>query len=65
MKRRRTNIEGLCGALNAIGIRTTIPGRTTAKANAKQNARSVEKARRKSLNEISRIARNAKRLTSS
>jgi hypothetical protein len=64
MKRDRTNIEGLCDALNQIGIRTTIPGGTEAKPKEKQTSRSVEKARRRAVKEISRISGNAKRLIS-
>ena len=64
MRRRPTNLEGLCDALNGMGIRTTVIGRTEAKPNEQQTSRSVEKARRKSLTEIGRISGNAKRLTS-
>ena len=64
MRRRPTNIAGLCDALNAIGIRTTLIGHAEAKPNELQTGRSLEKARRKSLTEIARIFGNAKRLTS-
>lgn len=64
MKRRRTNIEGLCDALNGMGIRTTNLDRTASKAGLIPTVRQVEKARRRSLKEIYRISRNAKRLTS-
>ena len=64
MKRRPTNLEGLCDALNGMGIRTTVIGRTEAKLTEKQTGRSVKKARRRMLKEIGRISGNAKRLTS-
>ena len=49
MKRRPTNLEGLCDALNGMGIRTTVIGRTEAKPNEQQTSRSVKKARRRML----------------
>jgi hypothetical protein len=64
MKRRPTNLEGLCDALNTVGIQTMLIGRTEAKPDEKQSSRSVEKARRKSLAEIARLSANAKRITS-
>lgn len=63
MKKHRTNIEGLCDALNAMGIRTTILGRSEAKRNEEHTGHSVEQAHRKALEEIARIAGNAKRRT--
>lgn len=64
MRRRLTNIDGLCDALNAMGIRTTILDSTASTSGKVNSVRQVEKARRQSLKEISRISRNAKRLTS-
>ena len=64
MRRGPTNIEGLCDALNEMGIRTTVIGRTEATPHEQPTSRSVEKARRKSLKEIARIFGNAKRFTS-
>jgi len=64
MRRRPTNIGGLCDALNAVGIRATVVGHTEAKPNEFHTSRAIEKARRKSLKEIARIAGGAKRLGS-
>jgi len=64
MRKRPTNIDGLCDTLNAMGIRTTMLGCTEAKPNETQISRSVKKTRRRALKEISRISANAKRLTS-
>jgi len=64
MRRRPTNIEGLCDALNAVGIRATVVGHTEAKPNRFHTSRAIEKARRKSLKEIARIVGRAKRLAS-
>ena len=64
MERHPTNIEGLCEALNGMGIRTTVISRAEAKPNKKQTQRSVEEARRRASKEIARISANSKRLTS-
>jgi hypothetical protein len=65
MSKHRTNIEGLCDTLNAVGIKTSILGRTEAKHNLlSRSLRATEKARRDAAKEIDRISRNAKRLTS-
>ena len=64
MRRVPTNIEGLCDALNAIGIRTTVIGPAEAEPNELQTSRTLERARRKSLKEIARISGNAKRFAS-
>ena len=64
MRRRSTNLEQLCDALNGMGIRATVIGPGEAKSDEKHTTRAVEKARRKSLIEIARISGNAKRLTS-
>ena len=64
-KRHRTNIEGLCDALNEMGIRTSIPGDAAPKDNLiSRSLRETEKARRRAVKEISRISGNAKRGTS-
>ena len=65
MKTHRTNIQGLCDTLNEIGIRTSIPGGTATKHNLIfRLLRETEKARQRAVNEISRILRNAKGVTS-
>ena len=65
MRKRRTNIEGLCDALNEIGINTSIPGGTATKHNLiSRSLRETEKARRRAVKEIARISGNAKRPTS-
>lgn len=63
MSTRPTNIEGLCDALNKMGIRATVISRTRAKPNEQPTSRLVEKARRRTLKEIARISGNVKRLT--
>ena len=62
MRKRRTNIEGLCDALNEMGIKTSILGSATTKNNlVSQALRETEKARRRAVKEIVRISGNAKR----
>ena len=64
-KRRRTNIEGLCDALNEMGIKTSIVGSVATKDSLiAQAIRKTENARRRAVNEISPILRNAKGVTS-
>ena len=65
MRMRRTNIEGLCDALNEMGIKTSILGSATKKNDlVSQALRETEKARRRAVKEIVRISGNAKRPTS-
>lgn len=64
MRKHRSNIEGLCEALDGMSFRTTIPGSTKGKCKEKQSVRSIENVRLRGLKEIARIACNAKRLTS-
>ena len=63
MKEHSTNIQGLCDALNDMGIRTTIAGRQIAYPNESRISRTLEKTRRRALKEISRIFANAKWLS--
>ena len=63
MKKHSTNIQGLCDALNAMGIRTTVAGRPIVKPNESRISRTLEKTRRRALKEITRIFPNAKRLS--
>jgi len=65
MGRDRTNLEGLCDALNAVGIKTSIAGGVALERNLVYRAlRDTEKARQRAAKEIDRIAGNAKRPTS-
>ncbi len=65
MKERSTNIEGLCEALNALGIKTSIPSGAATKHNlVSRSLRETDKARRRAVKEIGRISGNAKRFTS-
>ena len=65
MRMRRTNIEGLCDALNEMGIKTSIPEGVTPEHNLVSRAlRVTEKARRIAAKETDRISRKAKRLSS-
>ncbi len=62
MRKHRTNIEGLCLALNAMGIKTSIPGGAAPKDNLiSQSIRDTEKAGRTTVTLIARISRKAKR----
>ena len=63
MRRRPTTTDLLGDALNDMGIRTTNLGRTARGPGRARILRLVEKARRRALEEIFRIADNAKRLT--
>jgi len=60
MRKRATNLDRLCDVLNELGIRTTNVTPTSRRPSKPQ----IEKARRRSLKEITRISGNAKRLTS-
>ncbi len=65
MRKHRSNIEGLCDALNEIGIETSIVGSAAPKDSLiAQAIHKTEKARRPKVKEIGRISGNAKRLTS-
>ena len=64
-KRRRTNIEGLCDALNEMGIKTSIVRSVATKDSLiAQAIRKTENVRLRAVKEISRISGNAKRFTS-
>jgi hypothetical protein len=59
-KRRRTNIERLCDALNEMGIKTSIPRSIATKDSlVAQAIRKTENARRQAVKEIGRISNNA------
>jgi hypothetical protein len=65
MKRDRTNIEGLCDALNEMGIKTSIVRSVATKDSLiAQAIRKTENVRLRAVKEISRISGNAKRFTS-
>jgi hypothetical protein len=65
MRKRQSNTQGLCDALNALGIKTSIPEGFTPERNLVLRAlRVTEKARRVAAKEIDRISGKAKRLTS-
>jgi hypothetical protein len=64
-KRHRTNIEGLCDALNEMGIKTSIVRSVATKDSLiAQAIRKTENVRLRAVKEISRISGNAKRFTS-
>jgi len=65
MGRDRTNLEGLCDALNAMGVKTSIPGSVALEHNLAYRAlHDTEEARQRAAKEIARIVSNAKRPTS-
>ena len=65
MKKFRSNIEGICDALNQMGIKTSIPeGVASQESMIARAIRVTREARQKADEEIARIAESAKRSTS-
>ena len=65
MKKFRLNIEGICDALNQIGIKTSIPeGVASQESMISRAIRVTREARQKADEEIARIAENAKQSAS-
>ena len=65
MRKRPTDTQGVCDALNALGIKTSIPGGVALENNLLYRAlRDTEKAHWRANMEINRISGNAKQFTS-
>ncbi|MFH1603520.1 MAG: hypothetical protein ABIH03_06405 [Pseudomonadota bacterium] len=65
MKMRTGDLEGLVGALNQMGIKTSIAGGSAPTENLVARAiRVTQEADKYAAEEIARIAANAKRFTS-